>query len=159
MLFIYAPTGDYEVGSLANLGRNYWTFDPTIGVSYSGAESGLNAALHTGFAINTENNDTRYKSGTVWHTELSVQQLLPVGKGFLGIGFNAFYYDQITGDSGSGAALGDFKGQTYGIGPVLTYVLPCGDNTLLGELRWLPELETKNRLEGDYFWAKLVYQF
>lgn len=156
---IYAPTGEYEVGRLANPGRNYWTFDPTIGVSYNGATNGLNAALHTGFAINTENDDTDYQSGTVWHTELSVQQLLPVGPGFLGIGFNAFYYEQIEGDSGSGANLGDFKGMTTGIGPVVTYVLPVGENTLVGEVRWLPELDTERRLEGDYFWAKLVYQF
>ncbi|MGB6221351.1 SphA family protein [Haloferula sp.] len=156
---IYAPTGNYEVGRLANTGRNYWTFDPTIGISYNGATNGLNAALHTGFAINTENNDTNYQSGTVWHTELSVQQLLPVGPGFLGIGFNAFYYDQITGDSGSGARLGDFEGRTSGIGPVISYVLPVGENTFVAEARWLPEFDTQNRLEGDYFWLKLIYQF
>jgi hypothetical protein len=156
---IYVPTGDYEVGSLANPGRNYWTFDPTVGVSYSNETTGFNAALHTGITINTENDDTNYKSGSAWHTELSVQQLLPLGPGFLGIGFNAWYYDQVTGDSGRGARLGDFEGRSTGIGPVLTYILPVGDDTLVGEVRWMPELDTRRRLEGDYVWAKLVYQF
>ncbi len=159
LLPIYAPTGDYERGRLANPGRNQWTFDPTVGVSYNNAKTGFNAALHTGFSINTENHDTNYKSGTVWHTELSAQQLLPVGPGFLGLGFNAFYYDQITGDSGSGATLGDFEGQTVGVGPVLTYILPVGENSFVTELRWLPELSTRKRLEGDYVWLKAVYQF
>jgi len=27
-LGIYAPTGEYEKGQLANAGRNYWTFEP-----------------------------------------------------------------------------------------------------------------------------------
>jgi hypothetical protein len=160
VLPIYAPTGGYEKGQLANPGLNYWTFDPTIGVSYNGAKNGFNAALHTGFGINTENTETNYRSGTVWHTEVSVQQLLPVGPGFLGIGTNAFFYQQITGDSGGGARLGGLEGRTIGIGPVLTYVLPVKKkNTLVFEARWLPELETRNRLNGDYFWAKLVYQF
>jgi hypothetical protein len=77
----------------------------------------------------------------------------------IGIGFNAFYYEQIEGDSGRGATLGDFKGMTTGIGPVVTYVLPIDDNTLVVEGRWLPELDTRRRLEGDYIWLKAVYQF
>ena len=32
-LGIYLPTGDYEVGQLANVGKNYWTFEPGIMVS------------------------------------------------------------------------------------------------------------------------------
>jgi hypothetical protein len=159
VLPIYAPTGDYEVGRLANPGLNYWTFDPTIGLSYSNDQTGFNAAVYTGFAINTENDDTDYRSGTAWHTELSAQQLLPAGPGFLGLGFNAWYYQQVSGDSGAGATLGDFKGRSAGIGPALTYVLPIGDNTLVGEIRWMPELDTRRRLEGDYIWVKLAFVF
>ena len=33
LLPVYAPTGQYQVGRLANPGLNYWTFDPTLGVS------------------------------------------------------------------------------------------------------------------------------
>lgn len=29
----------------------------------------------------------------------------------------------------------------------------------LGELKWLHEFETKNRLEGDYIWFKLIHKF
>ncbi|WP_235008999.1 SphA family protein [Marinobacterium lutimaris] len=158
VLPIYAPTGDYEQGRLANPGKNYWTFDPTVGVSYSGP-SLLNWAVHTGFAINTENDDTDYKSGTVWHVEGSVQKLFPAGSGLIGVGANAFYYDQITGDSGKGANLGDFEGKTLGVGPVLTYLRPTATDSLVFELRWLPEIDVERRLEGDYIWAKLVYQF
>ena len=159
LLTIYAPTGKFDVGSLANTGLNYWSFDPTFGVSYNNQRIGFNAALHTGFAFNTENDDTNYQSGTVWHSEGSVQQLLPLGKGFVGIGANIFYSEQVTGDSGAGARLGSFEGRTFGVGPVLTYVLPLGKNTLVAEIRWLPELYTKNRLNGDYLWVKGAYQF
>jgi hypothetical protein len=36
---------------------------------------------------------------------------LPMGAGFFGFGFNGFLYEQITGDSGSGATNGNFKGR------------------------------------------------
>ena len=158
-LTVYAPTGDYEVGRLANPGLNYWSFNPWAGVSYGNPKSGFNAALHGGFVFNTENPDTDYRSGVMTHLEGSVQQLLPVGRGFLSIGAEAFWLEQITADSGQRPILGDFKGRTAGIGPVLGYVLPLGEQNLVAELRWLPELETKNRLQGDYVWLKVVYQF
>jgi len=156
-LSIYAPTGQYEKGRLANPGLNYWTFDPTVGVSYNNEKTGLNAALYAGIGFNTENNATGYSSGSLLHFDGSVQQLLPVGPGILGIGAEAFYIEQVTADSGGN--LGDFKGRTAGIGPVLTYILPRGTETLVAELRWLPETSVKNRLEGDYIWLKVVYQF
>lgn len=159
LLPIYAPTGQYEKGRLANPGLNYWTFDPTIGVAYGKPKSGLNAAAYAGIGFNTENNATQYKSGSVFHLDGSVQQLLPVGPGFLGIGAEAFYIDQVSGDSGGNALLGDFRGRTAGLGPVLTYILPRGKETLVAELRWLHETNVQNRLEGDYIWLKVVYQF
>ena len=156
---VYAPTGSYETGRLGNTGLNYWTFDPIVGVVYSNAKSGLNAAIHVGYAINTENNATSYKSGDILHVDAAVQQIFPLGSGFANVGVEGWYFQQVTCDSGSGATLGCFKGRTAGIGPVLGYIQPIGEQKLLLELKWLPELETKNRLNGDYIWFKMVYTF
>ena len=156
---VYAPTGSYEVGRLGNPGLNYWTFDPIGGFSYNNAKSGFNAAAHLGYAMNTENSATSYKSGDILHVDASVQQIFPLGSGFANVGAEAWYFQQVTCDSGSGATLGCFKGRTSGIGPVLGYILPVGESKLLLELKWLPELDTKNRLNGDYIWAKMVYKF
>lgn len=160
MLPILAPTGSYEVGRLANPGLNYWTFDPTASVGFNSEERGFNAAIFAGMTVNTTNDDTQYKSGSVLHVEGSAQQLLPLGRGYFGLGANAFLYEQVTGDSGNGATLGDFKRRSVGIGPVIDYLLPFqSGETLAMELRWLPELDTKNAVEGDYLWLKLAYIF
>ena len=159
LLPIYAPTGSYKVGRLGNTGLNYWTFDPIVGVSYNNAKSGFNAAAHLGYAMNTENGDTQYKSGNVLHLDASVQQIFPLGSGLANIGAEAWYFDQLTCDSGAGATLGCFKGRTAGIGPVLGYIQPIGQQRMLFELKWLPELETRKRLNGDYIWFKMVYKF
>ena len=156
---VYAPTGSYEVGRLGNTGLNYWTFDPIVGVAYSNAKTGLTGAAHLGYAINTENNATQYKSGNILHLDTAVQQLFPLGSGLANIGVEAWYFQQLTCDSGAGATLGCFKGRTAGIGPVLGYIQPIGNEKLLFELKWLPELDTQNRLKGDYLWLKMVYTF
>lgn len=157
---VYAPTGSYQEGRLGNPGLNYWTFDPMVGVAYLNKQSGFNAMIHGGYAMNTENPDTDYQSGSLLHFDAAIQQILPVGSGFLTLGAEGFYFDQITGDSGSGAVLGDFKGMTAGLGPVLGYIQPLSKTeSLVFELKWLAEMDTKNRLEGDYIWLKAVYKF
>jgi len=156
---VYAPTGSYETGRLGNTGLNYWTIDPIVGFAYSNAKTGFSAAAHLGFAINTENSATNYKSGNILHLDTSVQQIFPLGSGFANIGAEAWYFEQVSCDSGSGATLGCFKGRTAGIGPVLGYIQPIGNEKLLFEFKWLPELETKNRLKGDYLWLKMGYTF
>jgi len=157
-LSIYAPTGDYKKGDIANTGMNYWTADPVVSAYYSNAETGFNFSVFTGITFNSENNATDYKSGSLFHIESSIQQLFPLGKGYIGLGLDAFYFEQIEGDSGSGA-IRDFKGRTMGIGPVVNYILPVGTDNWVFEAKWLPETNTKHRLEGDYLWVKLVYQF
>jgi hypothetical protein len=160
LLPIYAPTGSYKEGRLGNPGLNYWTFDPTLGAVYSNAKSGFNALAHLGYAMNTENNATDYKSGDLLHFDSAVQQILPAGPGFVTLGAEGFYFQQMTCDSGAGAVLGCFKGRTAGLGPVLGYIHPLSKTeSLLFELKWLAEMETKNRLDGDYIWLKMVYRF
>ena len=78
-----------------------------------------------GLDFNTKNEATDYQSGNVFHFDLTVAQHLPLSKyGIIGLGFNAFYWQQFTDDSGSGATLGGFQGRTRGIGLVLSYISP-----------------------------------
>jgi hypothetical protein len=120
---------------------------------------GTEVSLYSGIDFNTENADVDYTSGTSLHFDLTVAQHLPLFGGFVGVGANGFYYRQLSGDSGSAALLGDFKGQTYGVGPVLSCVRQVGKTQLLAEVKWLPELDTDKRMEGDYIWFKFGFLF
>ena len=86
-------------------------------------------------------------------------QHFPLWGGAGGIGATGFWYEQINGDSGSGANLGDFKTRTLGVGPVLSYARPLGDTTLVAEFKWLHEFDVKRRPEGDYLYLKVLAKF
>jgi hypothetical protein len=156
---IYAPTGEYEVGQLANAGKNYWSYEPTIGLMYFGRENGIEASLFGGATFNSENPDTNYETGTQVHLDGVLAQHFPLGKGLAGFGVNGFWYEQISGDSGPGAFLGEFEGRTAGLGPAVSYAGKIGDTDFVAELKWLHEMETKRRLEGDYVWLKVLFKF
>jgi hypothetical protein len=161
-LGVYAPTGEYEKGQLANIGKNYWTFEPGASVSWLSSKIGTEVSLFAGIDFNTKNNATDYQTGTQFHLDGTVAQHLPLFGGFVGVGANGFYYQQITGDSGSGARLGDFEGRTIGVGPVLSYATKIGRNKktdLVAEVKWLPELDVAKRLKGDTIWFKLALLF
>lgn len=158
-LGFYAPTGSYEVGQLANTGKNYWTAEPTVGFMYFGQKNGREASVFLGADFNQENSDTHYKTGTQVHIDSTFAQHFPMGKGLAGIGLTAYWYQQVTGDSGSGATFGDFEGKTNGVGPVLSYVGQLGGHKVLGEFRWTHEYNVEKRLSGDILFLKAMLWF
>lgn len=156
---VYAPTGDYDKGELANVGKNYWTFEPAASLSFMSSKIGLELTAFAGIDFNTENHKTNYRSGNQFHLDVTAAQHLPFMGGAIGVGANGFYYQQVTRDSGSGATLGDFEGRTVGVGPVVSYITKLLGKDLVAEVKWLPELSVKHRLEGDYIWFKLGTAF
>ncbi len=156
---VYVPTGDYEIGRLANTGKNFLTIEPTIGFMYFGLKNGREASLFFGADFNSKNDDTDYKSGTQVHLDGTFAQHLPMWNGLGGIGISGYWYQQVSGDSGSGAAFGDFKARAHGLGPVLSYTSKVGGKDVIAELKWLKEFGNKNRLEGETLWLKIVGKF
>ncbi|MHC1727241.1 MAG: transporter [Syntrophobacteraceae bacterium] len=158
-LGIYAPTGEFEKGRLANVGKNFWTFEPGISASYLSSKIGLELSAFAGLDFNTKNDATDYQSGDTFHLDITVAEHLPLFGGFIGVGVNGFHYQQFTGDSGSGARLGSFESRTTGIGPVVSYATKICNRDLVAEVKWLPELDTGKRLNGEYVWFKVAALF
>ena len=156
---IYAPTGNFEKGALANVGKNFWTFEPGVAASYLSSKYGFELTAFTGFDFNTENDTTNYQTGDQFYLDGTLAQHLPMFGGFVGAGANGFFYQQITGDSGSGARLGGFKGMTAGVGPAISYAYTVGGLDVAAEFKWLPEVGVSNRFDGNTLWFKLAVSF
>lgn len=158
-LGVYIPTGDYELGRLANTGKNYWTFEPTVALMYLSPDNGRELSAFFGMTFNTENNDTNYKTGTQAHLDITAAQHFPLWGGLAGVGASAYWYEQLSGDSGEGAVYGDFKGQVRGLGPVLSFSRRLGGHSFTAELKWIQESGARLRPEGDSVFLKAVYSF
>ncbi len=158
-LSVYAPTGDYTVGKLANTGKNYWSFEPTLAFVYFGQQNGIEATLFNGITFNTENKDTQYHSGAQYHVEGTLAQHFPLWGGLAGAGLTGYYYHQLVGDSGAGATMGDFKAGSAAIGPALSYITKVGNHNVSAELKWLRDFDNVNRLKGDTIFFKLLSNF
>jgi hypothetical protein len=158
-LNVYAPSGSYEEGRLANLGKNYWSFEPMVGAVYLGQQNGIEASLFFGATFNTRNTDTSYETGTQLHLDFTLAQHFPLFGALMGAGLTGYWYQQVEGDGGSGATLGDFKGRTHGLGPTLSYTHEIGALNFASELKWVHEFSTRNRPEGDVVILKAMLAF
>lgn len=143
---VNVPLGFWERGNLASIGFNHWAIDTTGALTWLNLATGLELSGAVGFTYNFENPTTDYKTGTEFHLEFAGIQNL--SKTF-GIGFNGYFYDQITGDSGSGAKLGAFEGRVLGIGPAANLNIPVGQVPLAVNLKYFHEIDVRNRLQGD----------
>ena len=153
---IIAPTGGYDTSNFVNLGRNYWSFDTIAAVSWFHEKTGTGVDLAPGIMVNTENDKTDYKTGTEFHLDFAANQFL--SKSFA-VGIKGYWYQQISGDSGSGALLGDFKSEGFGIGPGFVWVPQSagGNLTVLG--KWIHDFHAENRLDSDYFTLVTAWKF
>jgi hypothetical protein len=145
---VWAPTGSYELGKLANLSLNNWTFIP--GVAYTKIIPEINLELSGIWDMEfyTENPDTHVQNGIL--SDLEVLAIKRFKNGF-GIGFVESWIQQITDDEGIPVSLNGFVGRAFGIGPIVTYSTKLGKSHLDFNARWIHDFGVKNRVEGDGF--------
>lgn len=151
--FIVAPTGDYDIDNLINNGLNYWSFDTNFALTYLNPETGSDFSFNIGHIYNTENDDTDYQTGRELHLDVVFNQFLSET---FAVGLQGFYLKQITGDSGSGALLGDLKAEAAGVGPALLWATKIGDQDVSFIAKWLHEFHAENRLEGDHIFLSFA---
>lgn len=146
-LDINIPTGAYDKDEIANIGRNYWTIEPVLAVSYL-ADNGLEASGKFMYDFNTKNDDTNYKSGQEFHFDYA----LGYHKGPWTFGATGYYYKQVTDDEVNGTEV-DYKGQVFAIGPSVKF----DSKGTIVEFRYQREMLAENKPEGDKFWVKLIW--
>ncbi len=156
---IYMPTGSYDKNDLANISRNYWTFEPIFAFTYI-SDGGFEVSSKFMYDFNTNNPDTDYLSGQEFHFDYAVGYRVSNWN----LGVAGYYYKQITDDKMNGetvpavAPLGfdeGFKGQTFAVGPAVKY----NYKNMSFTLKYLWETAVEHRPEGSDLWFKFVYAF
>lgn len=148
-LDIFAPTGRYDRGDLANIGRNYWAFEPVAAFSYVDP-AGVNADIKIMYDFNLRNSATDYRSGQELHADYSLGWGL--GNGWV-IGVGGYIYRQTTDDRQDGDRVADNKGRAVAIGPSVKY---ASDSGWFVTAKWQKESQVRNRPEGEAYWVKLT---
>ena len=143
---VNVPVGQWELGNPVNIGFNRWVVDTTAAVTYLNPQTKIELSGAAGLTFNFENPDTDYKSGTELHVE-GAAMFHPSHT--FSFGLNGYALKQITGDSGSGAVLGDFKGQVLALGPAVDFTFHVGHRPVVTNLRFFYEFDVENRLEGQ----------
>jgi hypothetical protein len=151
-LDVVAPTGDYKSTDLANIGRHYWSVQPTYMMSYI-QPTGFNGDFKLTFSFNKENSATKYKSGTEAFLDYSVGYGL--GNGWT-VGVGGYVTQQLTDDSGAGATIGANKKSGYAIGPSIRYMTPS-HWFITAKLQ--QEQNMRNTAEGTQLWIKAAIPF
>jgi hypothetical protein len=154
--YIVTPTGEYDKDNLANAGLNYWTFDTDFAVTYLNEKTGQDYSINFGYNYNTENEATDYKTGQEIHIDYMINQFFSES---FAVGVHGFYLKQITGDSGAGASLGDFKAEAAGIGPAVLWSTKILNTDVAFITKWLHEYDAEKRFEGDHVFISFAFSF
>ncbi len=146
----------YDLDKAVNLGRNYWGFDTTAASTYFNADIGTEVSIAPGILANKRNDDTNYRTGAEFHLDFTANQFLFES---LAIGVRGYFYRQVTGDSGSGAVLGDFKGEAVGVGPGFIWLPKFAEGKLVVQGKWMTDVHSENRFDSDYATLTISWTF
>jgi len=148
------PVGAYDPDRLANLGIGHAAIDGGAAYTYLNPKTGWEFSATAGLTYNFENNDTDYRNGMDLHVDWGASRFISEK---VHVGLVGYAYQQITGDSGSGATLGDFKSRVYGIGPQVGYMFKAGRMDGYLNLKGYSEFGAENRPEGWSVWISLAF--
>lgn len=141
---VFVPTGSFSESKLLNIGRNYWSWDNVLALTWLDRNIGLEVSLVPGLMYNNSNAETDYRTGTEFHLDYMINQFVTPE---FAVGLQGYVYDQLVSDrdksdrtlSGFGAAIGPavmWRPTSIGI-----------NGKVVG--KWLHEYEAENRFKGD----------
>lgn len=139
------PSGSYETGQLSNIALNRPALDLSGALTYLDPVLGYELSVVPGVTFNWINPATQYLTGSEFHVEWSASKYLSKE---LSLGLVGYFYDQLTGDSGSGNRIGPFKGSVTALGGQVGYTFRIGEIPVSTNVRVYREFNVTNRFEG-----------
>ncbi len=148
------PSGTYDSTRLANLGFGFVAVDGGVGYTYLDPKTGHEFSVVGGLTYSFINPDLQYQNGIDFHVDWGASQFVSKN---VQIGLAGYFFQQLTGDSGPGAKLGDFKGRVAGIGPQIGFLFPMGkEHQGYLNLKAYKDFAAENRPEGYTAWVTLA---
>ena len=154
---IIPPTGTYDEDELVNLGLGYWSFDTIGAFTWLNPNSGTEVSVALGLMHNAENTNTEYHTGNESHLDWAVNQFLTET---FAVGLRGYRLNQLKGDSGEGAVLGNLEGFEQGVGAgfVWTPELAHGHLAIAG--KYMRDYDVRGgRFDSDYTQLTLGWTF
>lgn len=149
------PVGAYDQNRLANLGSGHWALDSGAGYTYFNPSSGYEFSAVAGLTYNFVNPHTDYKNGIDFHVDWGASKFLTPN---VQIGLVGYAYQQLTGDTGSGATLGPIRSRVFGIGPQLGFTFAAWEGYQgYINIKAYREFEAEHRPEGWNAWLTLAF--
>lgn len=139
------PSGSYTLGHLSNASLNRRALDAFGALTWLDPAIGVDLSMAMGITFNQANPATDYKTGNEFHLEWAASKYIT--KEFT-IGLVGYYYQQLSGDSGSGARLGAFEGRVIALGGTVGYTFEVGKLPISTRLKVYREFDVQNRMEG-----------
>ena len=143
------PVGAYDRTRLINVGIGHGAVDSGGGYTYFNPQTGVEFSAVAGFTYNFKNTATDYQNGIDSHLDLAASKFISKQ---VFIGAVGYVYNQLTGDSGSGAKLGAFKSRVEAIGPQAGYIFPVGNMLGVLNVKGYWEFDAENRAKGWNTW-------
>jgi len=147
---LFMPTGSFDKEDFANIGRNYWAFQPVFALTYL-SDKGFEVSAKAMYTFNTVNVDTHYVSGQ----EFGADYLIGQHFGSWAVGANGYYYQQMTKDTSHGDSVDHNKGKLLSIGPVVQY----NYKNMFFNVKYQWDVDVKNKPEGNKLWFRFMYAF
>jgi hypothetical protein len=143
------PIGDYDPDRIVNLGDGHASWDNGFGYTYFNTTTGLEFTAVSGLTYNFKNLLTDYQNGIDWHVDLEASRFLT--KQFY-VGAVGYSFNQLTGDTGSGATLGPYISRISAVGPEVGVLFPVAGMQGSLNLRGYWEFAAQNRSSGWNTW-------
>ncbi len=153
-LGFYAPLGYYSKNAPLSIGGNFWTLEPSAGITY--LRDNWHFSAHLVYNTNTRNHDNEYRSGDQVFLNLTLTRAFGAWK----LGPVAYYQEQITPDS-NGGGRPTFGGQVFAdprqVGAGLLASTDWGKAKLTAFVT--RDVQARNTMAGDKVWFNLSLPF
>lgn len=154
----FLPTGSYNQHKLANLGSNYYSFEPQYNFTWF-PNRRLELDETAVFDFNTTNGSTNYHSGADFENDYALHYTaFPNSLPNVNFGVQGYIYKQIQDDTVYGQVYNNGnKGQSFGIGPQITINMFHNRGGI--DIKYTHQFAVRNQPKGEKIWVEFGIPF